>query len=220
MVYDVITPWGTMLLYPFSLERYALDWLFIVDFVTWTLPLAAIVAARRRPERSRAAAVAYLAAIAMYAGLSGAAHGAARRATLAAERGADRAVAEAHVFPRLGAPWLWHGLAVAPRSRPEPRLVRYAVVGMPPTARLIERLELGFDDPWVRRAVATPAGQEYLWWARVPVARVERGPDRVTVVLRDLRFQRTILPAAETWVPFSIRFEFDPTTGRLLEVEW
>ena len=55
LVYDLVTPWGTMLLYPFSAERFALDWLFIVDLVTWALPAGVLVVSRRRPSRGRAA---------------------------------------------------------------------------------------------------------------------------------------------------------------------
>jgi inner membrane protein len=34
VLYDLFTSWGTMLLYPFSVDRLALDWIFIVDLVT------------------------------------------------------------------------------------------------------------------------------------------------------------------------------------------
>ncbi len=85
---------------------------------------------------------------------------------------------------------------------------------------LAERFARGFDDPWVARALATPEGQAYLWWARVPVAEVERKGGAAVVTLRDLRFESPILIAAESRTPFAIRFRFDERTGRLIEVLW
>lgn len=220
VLYDLLTSWGTMLLYPFSVARLALHWIFIVDLATWVLPCLAILAAWRRPERSRAAAVLFLAALAVYAALAGLAHREVRQAVVEAEREQGRAVAESYALPLFGAPWRWQGIAVAPQSAPEPRLARYSVSGIPPRVDPPERIVRGFDDPWVRRALATPPGQAYLWWSAVPVARVETGPDSVAITLSDLRFHRTIIPTSETAAPFSLRFAFDPATGTLRDVAW
>ena len=75
-------------------------------------------------------------------------------------------------------------------------------------------------DPWVARALATREGQAYLWWARIPVSGVERADGVVVVTLRDLRFGRTFAPAAESWMPFTIVFRFEESSGRLLDVSW
>ena len=92
--------------------------------------------------------------------------------------------------------------------------------GVPTRAALETRIERGFDDPWVAAALASRPGQAYLWWARVPVAQRRHVGRNVEVTLRDLRYSRTLLPTAETWTPFSIRFRFDPATGELLDVHW
>lgn len=220
VAYDVVTPWGTILLYPFALDRYAFEWLFIVDFVTWALPAAALLVGWRRPARARAATGAYLVVLATYVLLVGAAHAAVRDSVRAAERQAARPVAETFAFPRPLAPLRWQAVALAPPSTPEPRIARYAVSGVPPAPRLVDRVPRGFDDPWARRALATATGQAYLWWARVPVARVERGPGEVVVTLSDLRYRRTVAPAAEAWAPFSLRFVYDAASGALRDVEW
>jgi hypothetical protein len=96
----------------------------------------------------------------------------------------------------------------------------YEVRGIPPGAVSAGRIDRAFDDPWVAAALATRAGQAYVWWARVPVAEVERTGGEVTVTFRDLRFSRAILAASETWTPFAIRFRFEERSGTLIDVEW
>ncbi len=229
VLYDLLTSWGTMLLYPFSLERHAFDWIFIVDPVTWLAPAAAILVAWRRPAWSRPAGILFLAAVALWAALSGAVHGAAVREVDREERASGRAVAEAFAFPLPGAPWRWRGLAVAPSESPE--IARYTVRGIPPSTGPPTYVARGFDDPWVARALETPDGQAYLWWAAVPLAVVDTTratgrntadatSDEVVVRLMDLRYSRTIAPAAEAWAPFSLRFTFDARTGDVREVAW
>ena len=220
LLYDVVTSWGTMLLYPFSSERFALDWLFIVDLVTWALPIGVLVATRRRPERGRAAVAVWLLALLAYGAAAGGVHGRAVSAVAESEQAAGRVIAEAFAFPRFGAPWRWSGIAVGPPGTFEPRIAVYRVRGVPPRAALSERIDRGFDDPWVERALATREGQAYLWWARVPVVDVEHAEGRVDVTIRDLRFGRGIAPAAERWSPFAIEFRFEERSGRLIGVSW
>lgn len=220
LLYDLVTPWGTMLLFPFSNERFALDWLFIVDLVTWALPIGVLVVSRRRPERGRAAVALWLVALLAYAAGAAGAHRHAVSAVVAAERSRGREVAEAIAFPRFGAPWRWSGIGVAPPKALEPRIAVYRVQGIPPRAVLAARIDRRFGDPWVNRALGTREGQAYLWWARVPVADVEQTNGLVVVTLRDLRFGRAIAPAAESWMPFAIEFRFVERTGRLIDVSW
>lgn len=220
LVYDLVTPWGTMLLYPFSAARFALDWLFIVDLVTWALPAGVLLVSRLRPTRGRAAVAAWLLALLVYGAAAGGIHRQAVSAIAAAERGGGREVAEAVVLPRLGAPWRWSGFVVAPGDAPGSRIAEYRVRGVPPRVVRTGLVDRGFDDPWVGRALTTREGQAYLWWARLPVADVARADGTAVVTLRDLRFSRAFVPSAESWSPFAIRFRFEERTGRLLDVSW
>ena len=220
LLYDLTTSWGTMLLYPFSARRYALDWLFIVDLVTWAVPIAVLVGSRVRPERARVAVAGGMLALFAYGGVSAVVHRDAVAAIVAAERASGMGVAEAAVFPRFGAPFRWHGVVVATPGTGEPRIATYEVRGIPPAPALAGRLPRSFDDPWVAAALASRAGQAYLWWARVPVATAAREGDEVVVTVRDLRYSRTLVPTAESWTPFDIRFRFDTRTRRLIEVRW
>lgn len=220
LLYDLTTSWGTMLLYPFSARRYALDWLFIVDFVTWLVPIAVLAVSRARPARARVAVVAGMLALLAWGTAAAVIHRSAVGEVVAAEAAAARAVAEAAVFPRLGAPFRWHGVAVSPAVVDEPGIRLYEVRGIPPESVFAGRVDRTFDDPWVAAALASRAGQAYLWWARVPVASVAREGTDVTVTLRDLRYSRTLVPTAESWTPFDIRFRFDARTRKLIEVRW
>lgn len=218
LVYDVVTPWGTMLLFPFDPARFALDWLFIVDLVTWTAPIAALLLSRWRPERSRAAVAAFLAALLVYAAVAGLLHHRTTVAVARAEARAGRPSAEIHVIPRFAAPLRWNAFAVTPSAAPA--IAWYEIVGGPRADEPVARLERGFEGPWVRRALATRDGQAYLWWARVPVARTRVEDEIVEVVLLDLRYRPTIVPTVETWAPFSLRFRFDRESRALLDVRW
>lgn len=220
LVYDLVTPWGTMLLFPFAVDRFSLDWLFIVDLVTWGAPIAALLVARRRPDRARAAVVAFLAALLAYGAVAGLLHREAVGAVVRAEAAAGRGGEEVEAVPRFAAPLRYAGFAVASPPAPEPRIARYDVTLPPAAARARGRIERGFAGPWVRRALATRDGQAYLWWARVPVARTSIGDDAVEVALFDLRYLGPVAPALETWAPFSLRFRFDRGTGALLDVRW
>ena len=146
LLYDLVTTWGTMLLYPFSSERFALDWLFIVDLVTWTLPVGVLVVSARRPDRGRAAVVIWLLALVVYGATAAGIHGRAVSAVAESERAGGRQVAEAVAFPRLGAPWRWSAVAVARPEDPEPRIAVYRAHGIPPRAALTERVARRFDD--------------------------------------------------------------------------
>lgn len=125
LLYDLVTSWGTMLLYPFSSERFALDWLFIVDLVTWALPVGVLVVCRRWPERGRVAVMVWLVALLVYGASAAAIHREAVWTVAESERGSGRGIAEAVAFPRLGAPWRWSGIAIAPLEEPEPRITLY-----------------------------------------------------------------------------------------------
>jgi hypothetical protein len=184
------------------------------------LPVGVLVVSRRRPERGRLAVMVWLVALLVYGASAAAIHRGAVSTVAESERGSGREIAEAVAFPRLGAPWRWSGIAIAPLEEPEPRITVYRLRGIPPGAALTDRIDRRFDDPWVARALATREGQAYLWWARVPVAAVDREDGVAVVTLRDLRFGRAFVPAAESWTPFAIRFRFEEHSGRLIDVSW
>jgi hypothetical protein len=114
---------------------------------------------------------------------------------MAAEvRSGAEALGDVEVLPLpFYGPLRWHAVAWAGDE-----LLYARVKGVPPDVRPIERERHGLGDPRVHQALLTPAGQAFLWWARVPAGRVleERqatagtasGRRRTVVGLADRRF--------------------------------
>jgi hypothetical protein len=107
---------------------------------------------------------------------------------------ADAALGDVDVLPLpFYGPLRWHAVAWAGDE-----LLYARVKGLPPVVRPTGRERHGLGDPRVHRALLTPAGQAFLWWARVPAARVleERqatggtasGGSRTVIGLADRRF--------------------------------
>lgn len=108
---DALTSYGTLLFWPFSRERVALDWLSIVDPL-FTLPLLALVLAAWAWQRPRLAGAGLLFAAA-WAGLGALQHARAEsvQTQLAASRG--HAVEHGRTTPTLGNLVLWRSVYVA-----------------------------------------------------------------------------------------------------------
>jgi inner membrane protein len=212
IVEDLVTPFGTMLLAPFSWRRFALDWFFIIDpYFSGTLLIALALAWawRRRPRRALGAARAGVAALAGYLALTGVLHAAALAWVnrLAAERG--WAVTATAAFPRPGSPFAWNGVAATPEAsyqvwfslwdRALPEAGRYPAVAL--------------DGP-LRAAEETPIVDLFRWFARFPVVEVHNGGSGAVVEMYDLRFQYP-------WrrPPFRVRVYLDGS-GRVLKSGW
>ncbi|QKT03592.1 metal-dependent hydrolase [Ectothiorhodospiraceae bacterium 2226] len=71
---DLITAYGTMVLYPLSSWRPALSWTYVVDPYFTVILLAGLLAAWRWPTHAQTAAVAALAALVTYVGMLGLLH--------------------------------------------------------------------------------------------------------------------------------------------------
>lgn len=180
---DLLTSWGTLVLYPWSNHRFALDWLFIMDPVLWALAGAGILLGVRRGERARrrAAAGALLAA-----GLYVLAAGALHRAGLenAAVFLEQEQRGDLELFPRPPGPLRWQGVAWTGDS-----LVHLRLAGVPPRVVGVRREPHFLAAEPVREALLTPPGQAFLWWARVPAGRILRSErDRTVVALVDRHY--------------------------------
>jgi inner membrane protein len=68
---DLITAYGTMVLYPFSDWRPALSWVYVVDPYFTLIIAAGLLVAWRWPDRGRAGAVAALVVLFAYVGVQG-----------------------------------------------------------------------------------------------------------------------------------------------------
>ncbi|OOG25175.1 hypothetical protein B1C78_07090 [Thioalkalivibrio denitrificans] len=105
---DVITAYGTMLLFPFSDWRAALSWVYVIDPYFTLIIVAGLVAAWRWPRHARAGSAAALVVLVAYVGMQGMVH---HRAQAVAEgfaesMGLPEAGAEALPQPFSPAHWM------------------------------------------------------------------------------------------------------------------
>jgi inner membrane protein len=183
---DLPTSWGTLLLYPWSHDRLALDWVFIVDPFVWAILAGGILRGVRRGERSRRRSAAWALAVAgLYVAAAGAIHGCAEgRARDVLDDAGHSGVTGVEVFPLPFSPLRWHGAAWTGDS-----LVHVFLDGLPPRVERLESEPHGLSGDRARAALFTPAGQAFLWWARVPAARVLESSEGGAVVgFGDRRF--------------------------------
>jgi inner membrane protein len=155
---DTINAFGVMPLYPFSLKRWQLDWVFIVDVVFTAILLVAVIAARKL--RSAVPARAGLATLVSYVALCGVLHAVAlrrveRAATLLGWR--DARVAALPAFPWAAK---WEGFVVSPDG------IHEVGINFLGSERVFHLETLSADDR--RKLEASPDGRAFLWFARVP----------------------------------------------------
>jgi inner membrane protein len=176
VVCDSVNAWGVMPLYPFSMKRWQLDWVFLIDLVFAGCCLAG--AALSRWRASVAPARVGLAALAAYVGLCGAAHELAVRRTAreAASLGHPAAVCEAMPMPPCAT--RWSGIA---RSDSGTLQVWFDLFGREVQSTLRENPSP--DD--LRRLAGSADGRAFLWFARFPVVVRESGRS----VFFDARFK-------------------------------
>ncbi len=212
---DLITAYGTMILFPLSDWRPALSWTYVLD--PWfTLIIAlGLLAAARWPARARAAGIAALAMLAAYVGMQGVQH----------QRGVDAGVdhalalglehARVDALPQPLSPGHWMVIVSHGELRHVARvrlLPGRAVVEHVPVSALLERMSAAYrhvpDWQIHTRYGATPAErglaraawaqdgfEDFRDFARLPVLHeVTRTGARDCAWFYDLRFLLPELP--------------------------
>jgi membrane-bound metal-dependent hydrolase YbcI (DUF457 family) len=207
---DLPTAWGTLVLYPWSHVRFALDWIFIIDPVLWAvLALGILGGVKRAPRLRRRMALGGLGVAVLYVTAAGTLHTLALEETRAVARagagvesglrgtddvesglrgtgGVESGVpgtVDVEVYPVPFSPLRWHGVAWRGRS-----LEHYFLAGLPPRVAGTDSEPHGLSDPRARPAIMSPAGQMFLYWARAPAARIVSTSDTTVVGLIDRRF--------------------------------
>jgi inner membrane protein len=130
LLLDVATSYGTQILSPFSPQKFALDWLFIIDPVFTLLLLAGAVGGWLASVRGRLLAASFLSLAGAYFLLCGLYHHQAltlARQVLTEKNGAVIKVA---ALPQPLSPLRWHLLAAPPGE------VKQTMVQLPPLAFL------------------------------------------------------------------------------------
>lgn len=199
--FDLVNSYGVVLLYPLSLRRFELAWVFIIDLALFSIALAPLLLScirSRWADLERLSRLS-LAGIALYVGLCGFSRTQAAR-LLEKQAGLEGLEPEfSYVFPEALGPHRFRGvlkqeglyrlyLIHAWTGRVEPK----------GTHRTEE------DSPRIRAIRATERAQRLEWFFKAPVWRsVPGSPGEVEVF--DLRFQSVVL----TWrrTPFVFRFK-------------
>ena len=203
---DLMTSYGTMILSPFSDQRFTLDWVFIVDLFLVATLLLPMIALHLWKGRERLFARLAVVLAGLYIGLCAFNHGWAL--SLAQNHARDRGLEATAVasVPQPLSPFRWanyiqtetkiyQGLVnLIGRDRGDTIPVGGAFRRFFARYKPISQIEYSawdrFDESvWVERAVGLDGVKTFYWFARFPVARYrvgENGNHRVEFF--DLRF--------------------------------
>lgn len=189
---DLMNTYGVRLLMPFSERWFYGDTLFIIDVWLWTALSIGIWMSRRHRHRGSAhpgrPALISLGATAAYAAAMGGSSFAAERLTReAAEAAGHRPILSVVASPVPFNPFQRemvfetreaYGFAIL-RWTPSPRLELQP--------RLVAK---NMDDPAIAQARQEKPIADFLYWSRLPFAKVERRADETIVTISDARYAR------------------------------
>lgn len=204
---DVLTSYGTMILSPFSTTRFSADWLFIVDPYFTSILVLGILGIWIFKNKARILARAFLTMVCLYIGFCGVNHF--QALSLAKEYAEEHHLETQTVasLPQPASPFFWSNyivtedqiylghvdLLASSQSNPgsekdllEPFLPNY----QPVPDLQYKKIERFNRSPWVEEALDLKDVQMYLWFARFPIARYQRGTVEGChrVLFYDLRF--------------------------------
>lgn len=185
--FDLVTSYGTMILEPFSNQRFALDLWFIIDPYLWLILLVPLLV---RAIRADGWIVGYRVGACLMAGyllLAVVNHQIAisRLTTWAKQNNLQPTTIGA--LPVAFSPLHQKGIVITAETVYDiPITVTRAEFGPMATYPSAFRP----DDPYIERAWETEAGKIYRWFARFPLATRTEDGGKQTVILHDLRFQQ------------------------------
>ncbi len=209
MIFDLLNPYGTYALLPFSDKRYACDLVFIVDPFIWVSLITALVWGRVRANLRRASAIAVFLVLAGYIFLRVGAHQVAAKQLLAKPPiAADERVADYGVYPRPLEFWQWRYVLETERNfyRGEVSIFGAGVFSSVRYAKLQE-------NEYVDAAKKSYLAQVFLGFARFPYLSLDHIGENTIVRWDDLRF---VAPKEENF--FSARVEVSPKK-EIIELE-
>lgn len=188
---DYMNNYGIRLLEPFSPRWFYGDTLFIIDAVLWTILPLGIWASRRREAAGRngwerpAQAVLALALVYIAGNFALSAKAEADTAqAIRKQRGItpDLVIANAVPVRFWHRDMLWRGDDLIGRGA-------YSTLGAPALSLQTGSEPTNMASPWVTRAAAQNSdARAFLFWARIPYARLADIPGGKRVTLRDARF--------------------------------
>lgn len=180
---DLATSYGTMVFFPLSAKRYALDWVFIVDPVYTAILMAGLILGWRRPDRAHRYATASLIALVLYLAMAGVG----QQVALSSFRDdlTTRGVRPSQIgmFPELPGLARWRGVAQEGLTLYESHIALWDRSGSG-----LETYRNEVSDTELARVASVGEVQAYLRFARFPWVQAKQGNPGWTVEIRDLRF--------------------------------
>ena len=180
---DLATSYGTMVFFPLSAKRYALDWVFIVDPVYTAILLAGLILGWRQPDLSGRYARASLIALVLYVAMAGVG----QQVALSSFRDdlTTRGVRPSQIgmFPELPGLARWRGVAEERVTLYESRIALWDR-----SRSRLESYRNEVSDGELSRVAALDEVQAYLRFARFPWVTVNTSNPGRVLEIRDLRF--------------------------------
>ena len=223
VILDLLTSYGTMILSPFSDQRFAWDLVFIIDLIfsgIVIVPLLAIFFLRREARWICRGAILGLIVYILFCSFQ---HGRAMEEVKAFSKGLREEVVQVAALPQPASPFRWalyletgdkvfQGFVdLRRKDLPKPAGTQSSLfeklesLYYPPGSIPFQSMDKSLDSPWVTRALATEGIKFYFWFARFPVVKsVESSDGRHRVEWMDVRF---FLPGIR--LPFVYFVEFD-----------
>jgi len=209
MIFDLLNPYGTYALLPFSDKRYACDLVFIVDPFIWVSLITALVWGRVRVNLRRASAGAVLFVLAGYIFLRTGAHQVAARQLLANPPiTAEEKIADYGVYPKPLEFWQWRYVLETERNfyRGEVSIFGAGALSSLRYAKVLE-------NDYVDAAKKSYLAQVFLGFARFPYLSLDHIGKNTIVRWDDLRY---VAPKEENF--FSAQVEVSPEK-QIVELE-
>jgi len=180
---DLATSYGTMLFFPLSAKRYALDWVFILDPVYTAILLVGLILGWRQPDRSSRYARASLIALVVYVAMAGVG----QQVALGRFRD-DLAThgirpSQIGIFPELPGVLRWRGVAEEGVTLYESRRALWDR-----SRSRLESYRNEVSDGALARVAQLDEVQAYLRFARFPWVTVNTSNPGRVLEIRDLRF--------------------------------
>lgn len=184
MIFDLLTSFGTQLFYPFSTERYSLDWIFILDPVITLSALVPLILMRGRPARALRCARVGVAVLVGYLVITGIGHSIAVKRFEASLKEAGIRYDTVAALPGFLGPFRWSGLAKGEGTvyRSQFNILFSSEVKM-------EKFVSSAPNRYIEAARDLDEVKLYLWFARFPVEIYFSNGQEHTVEYSDVRFR-------------------------------
>lgn len=182
--FDLMTSFGTQLFYPFSTQRYSLDWLFLLDGVVTASLLAPLIIMKGRPHRALPAARIGLAVLALYLTMAAINHHVALQRFKASLQQRGISYAQVAVLPRPFGPFRFSGLA-----QQEGVIYRAQLSLFSSQVTDWQKFASSIPNRYVLAARNLEEVKFYRWFARFPLETYTASGSQHVVEYMDLRFR-------------------------------